>query len=40
MNNGAAEKQVLLLELQHEFETAPEFGQTYVAEADHLLAPG
>jgi len=34
MNNGAAEKQVLLLKLQHEFETAPEFGQTYVAEAD------
>ncbi|KZL10691.1 hypothetical protein [Pseudovibrio sp. Ad26] len=31
--DGPAEKQVLLLKLMHEFETAPNFGEKYVADA-------
>lgn len=34
LGDGAAEKQVLLLKLRHEFETAPHFGEKYVADAD------
>ncbi|MEH6645501.1 hypothetical protein [Sulfitobacter sp.] len=34
MGDGLAEKQVLLLKLLHEFETAPEFGDKYVADAN------
>lgn len=34
MNNGPAEKQVLLLKIQHELENAPKFGKNYVADAD------
>ncbi len=32
--DGPAEKQVLLMKLQHEFDTAPAFGPKYVANAD------
>ncbi|AEQ51083.1 hypothetical protein [Pelagibacterium halotolerans] len=32
--DGPAEKQVLLLKLLHEFETAPHFGERYLADAD------
>lgn len=32
--DGPAEKQVLLLKLLHEFESAPAFGTSYVADAD------
>ncbi len=34
LGDGPAEKQVLLLKLLHEFETAPHFGEKYVADAD------
>lgn len=34
LGDGPAEKQVLLLKLLHEFETAPNFGEKYVADAD------
>lgn len=34
LGDGPAEKQVLLLKLLHEFETAPHFGDKYVPEAD------
>jgi hypothetical protein len=33
LGDGPAEKQVLLLKLLHEFETAPQFGASYVADA-------
>ncbi|WP_144432191.1 hypothetical protein [Roseibium alexandrii] len=33
MGDGPAEKQVLLMKLLHEFETAPDFGETYIADA-------
>lgn len=32
--DGPAERQILLLKLQHEFETAPDFGTKYVGDAD------
>ncbi|WP_299601022.1 hypothetical protein [uncultured Tateyamaria sp.] len=34
LGDGPAEKQVLLLKLLHEFETAPMFGAKYIADAD------
>ena len=34
MGDGPAEKQVLLLKLLHEFETAPQFGEKYLHDAD------
>ena len=34
LGDGPAEKQVLLLKLLHEFETAPHFGTSYIADAD------
>ena len=34
LGDGPAEKQVLLLKLLHEFETAPHFGSNYEANAD------
>ncbi|WP_162497503.1 hypothetical protein [Roseovarius dicentrarchi] len=34
MGDGPAEKQVLLLKLIHEFETAPDFGKQYLADAN------
>ncbi len=34
MGDGPAEKQVLLLKLLHEFETAPDFGKQYLADAN------
>lgn len=34
LGDGPAEKQVLLLKLMHEFDTAPHFGAKYVADAD------
>ncbi len=33
MGDGPAEKQVLLLKLLHEFESAPDFGRQYIADA-------
>lgn len=33
VGDGPAERQVLLLKLMHEFETAPPFGEKYVADA-------
>jgi hypothetical protein len=32
--DGPAEKQVLLLKILHEFETAPHFGDKYIADAE------
>lgn len=34
LGDGPAEKQVLLMKLLHEFETAPHFGEKYLADAD------
>ncbi|MCA3448038.1 MAG: hypothetical protein INF93_15220 [Rhodobacter sp.] len=34
LGDGPAEKQVLLLKLLHEFESAPHFGAKYIADAD------
>ena len=31
--DGPAERQILLMKLQHEFDTAPEFGAKFVADA-------
>ncbi|SFG69431.1 hypothetical protein SAMN04488020_103212 [Palleronia marisminoris] len=33
MGDGSAERQILLMKLLHEFETAPSFGDRYVADA-------
>ena len=33
LGDGPAERQILLLKLQHEFEAAPEFGEKYIADA-------
>jgi hypothetical protein len=34
LGDGPAERQILLMKLQHEFDTAPEFGTTFVADAN------
>lgn len=32
--DGPAERQILLMKLQHEFDTAPDFGKTYISDAN------
>ncbi|MEY4983880.1 MAG: hypothetical protein RIR62_2146 [Pseudomonadota bacterium] len=36
MTKSIAEKQIVLLKLIHEFDTAPDFGKTFVSDADSL----